>query len=565
MQSYIGVEDNFLLENGYLVARLEEIVLAAEEAQRFTQDDINELFRSMHTIKSSAGIMMYENISILAHKLEDVFYYLRETYPPSVPHEKLVEGILLTADFITAQLVKIQAGEVADGDATEIIAYLEDFLHKIKEDIGTKSDAIPENRYIQPTHFYVAPKAGEAKKYYRISLYYRLGTQMSNVRAYSTIFALKPLAEEMIFSPASIMTDNDTAGIIMREGFHIQIQSQYPEEKLRELVADSSGEKEIEITDSSVEEFLRGFPEKTGEFPIIRLDDDWREGDQEEELVPGAYVIQKEAGKGTSLVGNRPSVSASQDMISIPTEKIDQLSELVEELAASRENGDRDRLIEQIQEMVFSMQKVPFKLIARKLNRAVYDISRKLNKVVECTATGEDIEIDRSMTELLSEALIHILRNAVDHGIEDKRERQGHGKMAKGQIQITVTEGQEELCIAVSDDGKGIDADQIFAEAAERQLTGGKERHSLTDKDIYQFILLPGFSTNRQVTEYSGRGVGLDVVVQNLNALNGWLEVDAQPGQGTTMTIWLPNRNKSALRTLTRTNILGSATIVPRA
>lgn len=566
MQSYIGVEDNFLLENGYLIARLEEIVLAAEELRRFTPEDINEIFRIMHTIKSSAGIMMYENISILAHKLEDVFYCLRENYPEAVPHDELVEGILSTADFITGELMKIKAGAAADGDAGSntagntggiaagIINYLDQFLNKIKElikaDTGAEDEVIPVNTYTQPKQFYVAPKAGEVKKYFRIAIYYRLGTEMSNVRAYSAVFALKPIAAEMIYTPPEIIDDNDTAGTIMREGFHIQLQTKCSPEKLRELVAGSSGEKEIEITDSSVEEFLRGFPETGSDYPVIRLDDDWLAENEKTELVPGAYVIQKDAGKGKSLAGNRSALTPPQDMLSIPLEKMDKLEALVGELTVMQEAAGAEtvtelsRLIERISETVQSMQKVSFKVIAHQMNRAIYDISRKLNKVVELETVGDNVEIDRNIIGLLSDGLMHILRNAVDHGIEDKRVRLEHGKTAKGKILMTAAAGAAELCITVSDDGKGIDADQVFAEAVRRKLTGGRARQSFTAQEIYRFILQPGFSTNRQVTEYSGRGVGLDVVEQNLKTLDGRLEVDSQPGEGTTMTLWIPARKK---------------------
>lgn len=546
MQSYIGVEDNFLLENGYLAARLEEIVLAADGVRRFSEDNINEIFRIMHTIKSSAGIMMVDNISILAHKLEDVFYCLRETYPESVPHDELVEGILKTADFITAELVKIQSGAEAPGDAADIISFLDSFLTRIKEDIRREGEEpLPENRYTVPGQFYVAPKADEVKKYYRIDIYYRIGTEMSNIRAYTAVYALKDVAEEMIHTPEDIDTDHETAGIIMREGFHIQLQTKCTKEELQTLVDDSSGVKDVTIQDSSVEEFLLGFPDQETDpnALVIRLDDDWKNEKEADELVPGAYVIQKSAGKGKILKGNHSRLASSKDMVSIPMEKLDALSGLIGDLKAHREDtAEMKELIQVIQDAVLSMQKVSMKGIFHKMYRAVYDISRKLNKVVELETIGENTEIDRNTAALLSDALTHILRNAVDHGIESKRERLDQGKTAKGNIVLEAGFQRNDVCIMISDDGRGLDAGRIFEVAAERGLVAGKKKQDFSEKDIYQFIMSPGFSTKRQITEYSGRGVGLDVVTRNLQALDGSVEVDSVPGEGTVIILRIPQR-----------------------
>lgn len=541
MQSYIGVKDNFLLESGYLVARLEEIVMAAQDTRRFTEEQIGEMFRVTHTMKSAAGIMLYDHISILAHRLEDVFYYLRETYPETVPHEELVEGILSTADFITAELVKIQTGQPADGNADGIIAFLKRFLETVKEDIRREGENLPpKQRYTAPAYFYVAPKADEIK-YYRISMYYRIGTEMSNVRAYAAIHALGDAAEKIIYSPEKIAADPDTAGAIMRDGFHILLRSGRSAEEIYRLIEGSSGEKEIQIQDSSVEEFLLGFQETGGDSLLIRLDDDWLEEQKKEELIPGDYVIRKETGKGKVLQGKLSRLEQPQDVVTIPVEKLESLSGLVEGLDGYRETaGELGNLIDGIREIVLSMKKISMRGIFHKMDRAVYDISRKLNKLVDFTTEGEETEIDRNLMELLSDCLIHILRNAVDHGIEDKRERLNRGKTAKGNIMLQAGRRKDEIYVSVSDDGRGLDADRIFEMADGSGLLKGKERGDFTNEDIYQLIMLPGFSTNRQVTEYSGRGVGLDVVVRNVELLRGRIEVDSIPGQGTEMVICFP-------------------------
>ncbi|MBP3542807.1 MAG: Hpt domain-containing protein, partial [Lachnospiraceae bacterium] len=154
-----GMLDMYLLENGQLLEKLQETVLEQKDAEGFDEDAINEIFRTMHTIKGSSGIMMFDNITKISHKLEDIFYYLRESKPDNVPHLELVSYVLDVADFITAEMDKIREGNDTDGDPTELIETLDVFLKQIKHEItkDDKKELPPENVYIQPEQFYIAP------------------------------------------------------------------------------------------------------------------------------------------------------------------------------------------------------------------------------------------------------------------------------------------------------------------------------------------------------------------------------------------------------------------------
>ena len=537
MQSYIGVEDNFLLENGYLVARLEEIVLAATDLARFSEADINEIFRIMHTIKSSAGIMMYDKISILAHKLEDVFYFLRETYPKNVPHEELAAGILRTADFITAELYQIQKGAGAFGDGAEIIAVLDEFLIKVKKNID---NPLPERAYQEPAHFYIAPKAGAAKKYYHLKVYYRLGTEMSNVCAYSLVHELRDIADELTYHPAAL-TEDDAAGKIMRNGFQLMLSTLSGEEQIRQAIESSAGEKEFEIFASSVEEYFGGFLAAAVPDLIINLDDDWDAAEEDRASVAGAYVIKKEAGKVKSMAGTPSRPAISPEMVQIPLSKMNELAGLVAKLRElGNGNDELTDAVNDIWKLVTAIKKVKVKSLFQKMERVVYDSSRKLGKVVHFDAEGEEVEIDRSIVELISEALVHMIRNAVDHGIEDKEKRKAAGKRAKGTVVLTAGVSGDEIFVSISDDGQGLDGERIFAVACEQGLTDGRGMAEYEQQELYRFIMMPGFSTNARVTEFSGRGVGLDVVVSNVTSIGGRVEVDSVLGEWTEICIWVP-------------------------
>jgi two-component system chemotaxis sensor kinase CheA len=194
-----------------------------------------------------------------------------------------------------------------------------------------------------------------------------------------------------------------------------------------------------------------------------------------------------------------------------------------------------------LQNVIMSMRMVPLTNTFQKMNRIVFDMSRKLDKEVEFEMIGDATEVDKNIIEHISDPLMHLVRNSVDHGIESKEERLAAGKTEKGKVTLSAKTESGKVWIGVSDNGAGLNREQIMAKARQQGLLEpGRPESSYTDKEVYQFITLPGFSTNKKVTEYSGRGVGMDVVVSNLQAVGGSLEIESTPGQGSTMYLKIP-------------------------
>ena len=232
-----GMLDIYLFENSQLLEKLQEIVLEQKDAECFDEDAINEIFRIMHTIKGSSGVMMFEDIASLAHKLEDVFYYLRETHPQNVPHLELVEHVLAVADFMLAEMTKLNDGGQADGSSKELISNLDDFLSSIKgESDRKKDDVIKENVHEEPTQFYLAPMATTSSKFFKIYITYSDGIQLANVHAYKIVYSLKEIAEDLLYSPEDILTNEKSADEIAANGFKILLQTQSEEADIRELI-----------------------------------------------------------------------------------------------------------------------------------------------------------------------------------------------------------------------------------------------------------------------------------------------------------------------------------------
>ena len=330
----------FLYESGTLLEKLEGIILEKQDADCFDDADINEIFRIMHTIKGSSGVMMYDNIMKTSHKLEDVFYYLRESHPDDVPHLELVEKVLAVSDFITGEIEKIKNGDTPDGDESGIIQDLDEFLGELKGDIKKQGRRLPkEKKEEEPVQFYISPVAEEDSHFYRIVIHYRNDTQMSNIRAYSATYALKEVAEDLLYTPEDILSNEDSADTILQEGFYMLLQTKSSKDEVMDLI-DNAEAEHIDFDEITAEEYGKGVAGLgRGEAPIIiKLDDEKEEKKPEAPKKedspppkPGDYVVKsKETGKGKTLAKNH--VKQQQAVISVNVEKMDSLMDLIGEL-----------------------------------------------------------------------------------------------------------------------------------------------------------------------------------------------------------------------------------------
>ncbi len=213
-----------------------------------------------------------------------------------------------------------------------------------------------------------------------------------------------------------------------------------------------------------------------------------------------------------------------------------------EELHAvlSQSTGRLSFITEELQTAGLKARMVPIDTVFRKFPRLVRDVARSVQKEVELVVRGEDTEIDKTMVELLSDPLVHLIRNSLDHGLESPAARLAAGKKSQGHIRLEARPEGDQIVISVSDDGAGIDPNRILAKALEKDLVTPERARLLTRKEILDFIFLPGFSTAETVNDLSGRGVGMDVVRSNLKRMNGSIEIDSTPGKGTTVLLHLP-------------------------
>lgn len=518
--------DMYLLENGQLLEQLQEIVLEQKDADCFDEDSINEIFRTMHTIKGSSGIMMFDDITAVAHKLEDVFYFLRESHPDNVPHLELVEHVLDVADFITGEMDKIQNGDPVDGDSSAMIQELDAFLSKIKGG-GSKDENAPAQE--EPKQFYIAPVATSDSHFYKIIVTFYKDTEMSNIHAYKIVYALKEIAEDLLYVPDDIISDENCSDTILKDGFKILLQAQAEEAEVRALVSEGYSVEKVDIVECTGQEFMHGFHDDATalqidlESSVEAIEARTGQGagipakPEKAKIAPGDFVIKsKEPGRQKKLAKDKPKQEKAA-FISVNVTKMDQLMELIGELVISEsvvlQNQDLkipglnldnfnkaaaqlSKISTDLQNVIMSMRMVPLANTFQKMNRIVFDVSRKLGKDIEFEMVGEQTEVDKNLIEHISDPLMHMVRNAVDHGIETNEERAANGKTEKGKVTLSARTEAGKVWISVEDNGAGLDRDTILAKAREKGLLDdSRPDSSYTDKEVYQFITPESVST----------------------------------------------------------------------
>ncbi|GLC25334.1 chemotaxis protein CheA [Roseisolibacter agri] len=279
--------------------------------------------------------------------------------------------------------------------------------------------------------------------------------------------------------------------------------------------------------------------------------------------VAGAPAVERRQGdrrQGDRRQGDRRAAGSEADQfLRVRTDRLDRLIDMVGELviAQSMIAGDQTlaaaagthheltkkithagKIVRELQDLSMSMRMVPLKATFQKLTRLVRDVAAKLGKDVEFSTEGEDTEVDRNMVDVIGDPLVHMVRNALDHGVETPEDRLRAGKARQGHVKLSAYQSGGSVIVELKDDGRGLNREKIVRKAIEKGLIDSDR--GMTDGEVFQLIFAPGFSTADQVTDVSGRGVGMDVVKRNIESVRGRIEIVSEPGQGTTFYVRLP-------------------------
>ncbi|MCX7842751.1 MAG: chemotaxis protein CheA [Clostridia bacterium] len=540
----------YIFEANQLMEQLEEILLNCEKACGISKDNINEIFRIMHTIKGSSAMMMFSNIASVSHNVEDLFYFIREKYPQHFDCTKICDLIFAAMDFIKRQICLIEAGKPADEDEAPLAERIKEYLEEIKKTGHSSGQQECASRFKdkkeeqEAQKFYISKYEANQRpeKKYSAKIFFADDCQMENIRAFTVVHNLKEHCREICHLPEDLFNNDSSREYIVKNGFTIYMVSDLSYEELLKLLNEALFVKQVELKETEQFDLLISEPESES----IPADKDNAE--------------KTRTGERKSFEASETEDSARnirQNLISVNIQKLDKLMDIVGELVIAESmvthNPDLEglqldnfnksarqlaKLTDELQDIVMSIRMLPVAATFNKMHRIVRDMSKKLGKEVKLLVAGEETEVDKNIIDHLSDPLMHLVRNAIDHGIETPQQREACGKPREGSILMEARNEGSDVVVTIKDDGKGLDREKIL----ERAVTNGliNKDAGMTDREIFNLIMLPGFSTKEAVTEFSGRGVGMDVVLKNIEAVGGTVCVDSVKGKGTAITLRIP-------------------------
>lgn len=511
-----GEEESFALSDPELAADFisearehlhdTDVQLLTLESEPRNDDALNAVYRAFHTIKGVAGFLGLDQVSKLSHATEDLLDRARKG------------DICLTGPAIDVTF------EAVDG--------LKQMIDDVEEALSTGQVVSRSQLLAKLIPAIEAAVSGEQAQ-----------------EAVEEVIAEEVKAEER---PAPVETASEEVKEIAEDVpeaaedsmlGQVEEEPEEVEEPQPVEVEAAPEEQEIEIEETSVEEIPVEVEEVATEATAK---------DEETEAKPVAVVQQQKSTKPTA------GVTRVKETLKIGTERLDKLVNTIGELViaesmvsqdteilesasprVSRNLSHLNKITRELQEIGMSLRLMPVRPVFERMARLVRDLSRKSGKKINFTMSGEDTEVDKSIVEKISDPLTHMIRNAADHGIEaNVEDRLKAGKPEIGHIELRAFHKGSNIHIEVEDDGRGLNKEAILEKAKQRSLiTDGS---SMTDKEIFNLIFTPGFSTAKKITDVSGRGVGMDVVNRNMQALRGKMEIDSTLGKGSVFSMRLP-------------------------
>lgn len=514
-------------------------------------DTINEIFRAAHSLKGMAGTMGYKRMQNLTHDMENVFSEIRSGNMKV--NSNLIDTLFQCLDALEEYTNNIQ--ETADegtNDNQPLIAQLAEFLGNEgkaqevpkaeKKEEKAPAESGSDKKWLDikldDSERTVLSKAKEqGKNIYGLTIFIHENCLLKAARAFLVYKAVEEKAEIMVCNPPAQDIEDEKFEL----DFSLIVIS---DDSLDNILAAARNVSEIEKVLGDAYEFE---PVKEEEKTAVV---------QAQAAAKETTAVTQQAKGGEKKAVSKPVVNRT---VRVDIEKLDVLMNLVSELiiaknslvsASTSEGSSNAGFNEQIEylesvttnlhESVMKVRMVPIESVVSKFPRMIRDLSKKLDKKMELYMSGEETELDRTVVDEIGDPLMHLLRNAADHGLESADVRAKLGKPEVGSIFLDAYQDGNNVVIEVRDDGAGIDVEEVKKTAIERGVITPEQGESMSEKDIINLLFHAGFSTSKKISDVSGRGVGLDVVKSKIESLSGEVEVKSKLGEGSTWTIRLP-------------------------
>ncbi len=486
---------------------------------------LNMLFRSAHTLKGSSAMMGYKDFSELTHAMEDIFDGMRKGRHPS---SDLVSILLECVDVLTSRLDRIQNNEEGEIDVSKFVQRLHQASDGAESNISHTESCRDED--LMPSRVGNDLNENEKKD---IREAVRNGSRCFLVDIkFSDDCVFKSVRAKMVLDSLT-----DKGRVIKTVPSRQEIDEEKIESGLRIVFLSNVNEKEVEACAKSVCE--------VDQARAVCVEVDSLESQE-------TKTKNEAAREAKSVVDTR-----SAQTVRVHFDQLDKLMNLVGELvinkielnqistevqnqALKRVVGSINMLTADLHDLVMQIRMVPVSQVFDRFPRLVRDLSMKKGKKADIVMEGREIEVDRTVLDEIGQPLIHLIRNSIDHGIEPPDERRKCGKNPTGIVRLTAQRKGEHVIIEIADDGAGIDPEKVKKAAVEKGFISKAEAEGMTKEQLINLIFLPGLSTAKEVTETSGRGVGMDVVQSKITALGGTVHIETHMGTGTKVTLRLP-------------------------
>ncbi|TDX47825.1 chemotaxis protein CheA [Orenia marismortui] len=553
---------NIFIEEAKEILGELEIDLLQLENETENQELINKIFRSMHTLKGSAGLTGLSKIADFVHHAEDLLDQIRNNYLEI--NGEIISLLLESRDIVEEMLQEIiNPGYVIDDQKIqEITKSFKYFLERKNSEEFNSKDAANK-----------LEKSKVDEKVYRIKLKLNENVFETGTDPLALIKELEEFSEvldnNINLSRIPEIYEMDPEKCYLT--FTLLIKTQASIDRIREVFIFIEFDNEIEIEEITENfDFDQGLDisladKLTGEILVekgIITEDDVKDALEEQKklgqiLADSGKVSEKQIEKVVKEQKESRNVQ-EKSSIKVDTNKLEKLMNTMSELVISqakvrelafKEDGHKntelltafdevEKWIKDLQEEIMKVRMVPIANTFMRFRRLVRDLSRKQGKEIVLDIKGKETELDKNIIEKIADPLKHMIRNAIDHGIELAVEREEAGKSKEGKITLNAYHKEGHIVIEISDDGQGLDKAKILEKAKKKGIVGQKD--DLKDEEIYNLIFAPGFSTAQKITETSGRGVGMDVVRSNIEKLRGTVNISTQRGKGTTFKLKLP-------------------------
>lgn len=491
---------------------------------------IHNLFRSFHTLKGNASTMGYTKYSELAHRLEDLLDKIRNK---KIQVDSEINEILFNgADALEQGLQVISDGNPEDVDDS-VTEKVDEILNNAREPAERGEEKATPVSFTGEDKKKINEAKSNGKKVFRVKLIFNKDNSLKGVKTLLLLRDLKSAGELINTFPEK----NKISACDFEKDVHIIVSADKKDDisKILESITgiDSSEVSELEEKDMDGSFASKGDEEKTSE------------------------EAEKEEDKAKIAKQQHDAMTKQLQSVKIDIKSLDNLMDMVGELLINKvrleqyaeDSKDKEfktlidtltRLTVDIQDEVMKQRMIPIGNIFNRFPRMVRDLAKKENKKIELIIEGQDIEFDRTVLDEIGDPLVHLLRNSVDHGIGTPAERTQGGKPETGTVRLIAKKEKTNAIIEISDDGKGISAEKVKESSIKKGIVTREEAETMDEKELRRLIFRPGVSTNNEITEVSGRGVGMDVVETKIKSLGGNVKLDSKEGEGTTIKLQLP-------------------------